>query len=58
MNFLTVKEVAKAIKASEHTVRLWCREGTLPALKVNNGPWLIFADYQDRLADNLTRKKS
>ena len=34
MNLLTLKEVAKAMRVSESTVRRWVRDGSLPACKI------------------------
>jgi excisionase family DNA binding protein len=34
MNLLTLKEVAKAMRVSESTVRRWIRDGSLPAFKI------------------------
>jgi excisionase family DNA binding protein len=34
MNLLTLKEVTKAMRVSESTVRRWVRDGSLPAYKI------------------------
>lgn len=43
---LTVDEVAAYLKIGEATVRRWCREGTLPALKIGHQYRVRAADLQ------------
>ena len=43
---LTVDEIAAYLKVGEATVRRWCREGTLPALKIGHQYRVRAADLQ------------
>jgi len=38
---LTVEEVAKAIRRTPFTIRKYLRDGVIPAIKQEDGTWLI-----------------
>jgi excisionase family DNA binding protein len=38
---LTVSETARFLRVTEATVRRWCRDGDLPAVKAGRKNWLI-----------------
>ncbi len=54
--FLTVKEVAELLKMSEATVRKWCREGVLPAVKLGKSYRIRRSDI-DKLFEKAAREQ-
>ena len=55
--FLTTRQVAELLKLSEATVRKWCREGRLPAVKLGKSYRIRRSDL-DRLFDQATAASS
>ena len=53
--FLTIREVAHLLKLSEATIRKWCREGRLPALKLGKAYRIRRSDI-DRLFEQARKK--
>ena len=53
--FLTIREVAQLLKLSEATIRKWCREGRLPALKLGKAYRIRRSDI-DRLFEQARKK--
>lgn len=51
--FLTTRQVAELLKLSEATVRKWCREGRLPAVKLGKSYRIRRSDL-DRLFDQAS----
>lgn len=51
--FYTAEEVARLIRVSEQTVRLWIREGKLPARRFGRNWRIPTADVQRILAEGL-----
>ena len=50
--FLTVKQTAKVIQESENTIRRWCNEGSLPAVKfAEGGHWRIVRSSLESMID-------
>lgn len=50
--YLTTRQVADLLKLSEITVRRWCHEGRLPAVKLGRAYRIRRADF-DRLFEGV-----
>jgi excisionase family DNA binding protein len=55
--YMTVKSLAEHIGKHERTVRRWCIEGTIKAMKDPGGrDWLILETEFDRVVEQTTEK--
>ena len=55
---LTVKEVAEHIRKRPFTVRRYLRDGVIPAIKMDDGTWLVRASDVDAFLKKRMRNKT
>ena len=55
--FLTVEEVAKALKLHPYTVRRLCREGKIPCFRFG-GQWRFRVDAMEKWSKKSTQQNS
>jgi excisionase family DNA binding protein len=55
-DYLTVIEAGKRLKVHPETVKLLCRQGDLPAVKIRN-TWLIKSDILNNFAGTYSPRR-
>lgn len=54
---LTVEEVAQRIRRTAYTVRKYLRDGVIPAIKLEDGTWLVEASAVDAYLEKRKYQK-
>ncbi|MBD3182378.1 helix-turn-helix domain-containing protein [Candidatus Poribacteria bacterium] len=56
--FLTTKQLAQALKKNLATIQRWCREGKLPAVKIEGSYIIRKKDFEEWYVEKLSNSKT
>ena len=56
--FLTTKEIARALKKNLNTIQRWCKEGKLPAAKIEGTYLVRKQDFEDWFKSKMPNLQS